>query len=158
MASTTSKLTLLLNHEIASVITAMRFNSKWAMVPRYYVSPFPVLPPPLPGADAPLLSSSCSCWLAVHGSSPCQPDCDDGDGRGEGQQPKGEVAGGGCDGGGLLLPQEEDRNEPNKYDDAFRSLRSEIFKHTGTQLGQCGGGNVGWGTLGDPDVRRGREG
>ncbi|PNW80894.1 hypothetical protein CHLRE_07g334100v5 [Chlamydomonas reinhardtii] len=51
--------TLLLNHEIASVITAMRHNAKWAMVPRYY---------------------------------------------------------------------EEDRNEPSKYDDAFRALRSEIFK------------------------------
>ncbi|KAG2488975.1 hypothetical protein HYH03_012417 [Edaphochlamys debaryana] len=51
---------LLLNHEIASVITAMRHNAKWAMVPRYY---------------------------------------------------------------------EEDRNEPSKYDDAFRALRSEIFKY-----------------------------
>lgn len=30
--------TLLLNHEIASVITAMRYNAKWAVVPRYYVS------------------------------------------------------------------------------------------------------------------------
>ncbi|GIL44250.1 hypothetical protein Vafri_1768 [Volvox africanus] len=52
--------TLLLNHEIASVITAMRHNAKWAMVPRYY---------------------------------------------------------------------EEDRNEPSKYDDAFRELRADIFKH-----------------------------
>ncbi|GLC38754.1 hypothetical protein PLESTM_000772100 [Pleodorina starrii] len=52
--------TLLLNHEIASVITAMRHNAKWAMVPRYY---------------------------------------------------------------------EEDRNEPSKYDDAFRELRAEIFRH-----------------------------
>ncbi|GFR51100.1 hypothetical protein Agub_g13429 [Astrephomene gubernaculifera] len=52
--------TLLLNHEIASVITAMRHNAKWAMVPRYY---------------------------------------------------------------------EEDRNEPSKYDDAFRALRSEIFTY-----------------------------
>lgn len=33
----TSRETLLLNHEIASVITAMRHNAKWAMVPRYYV-------------------------------------------------------------------------------------------------------------------------
>ncbi len=31
--------TLLLSHECASVITAMRYNSKWAVVPRYYVSP-----------------------------------------------------------------------------------------------------------------------
>ena len=36
--ASTSSLTLLLNHEIASVITAMRYNSKWAVVPRYYVS------------------------------------------------------------------------------------------------------------------------
>eukprot|EP00798_Chlamydomonas_sp_ICE-L_P006642 gene6642-3299_t len=55
------RLTLLLNHEIGAVETAMRFNSKWAVVPRYY---------------------------------------------------------------------EEDRNEPNKYDNAFRVLRSEIFKYT----------------------------
>ncbi|MEW5304445.1 MAG: hypothetical protein WDW36_007055 [Sanguina aurantia] len=56
----THRLTLLLNHEIASVITTMRFNSKWAGGTRY---------------------------------------------------------------------DEEDRNETNKYDEAFRSLRSEIFKH-----------------------------
>ena len=31
--------TLLLNHAVASVITAMRYNAKWAVVPRYYVSP-----------------------------------------------------------------------------------------------------------------------
>lgn len=34
----TNRLTLLLNHEIASVITTMRFNTKWAGGPRYYVS------------------------------------------------------------------------------------------------------------------------
>lgn len=33
-----SRLTLLLNHQIAAVITAMRYNSKWAVVPKYYVS------------------------------------------------------------------------------------------------------------------------
>jgi hypothetical protein len=32
------RLTLLLNHEIAAVETAMRSPSKWAVVPRYYVS------------------------------------------------------------------------------------------------------------------------
>jgi hypothetical protein len=31
-------LTLTLSHEISSVITAMRYNSKWAVVPKYYVS------------------------------------------------------------------------------------------------------------------------
>lgn len=60
------RLTLLLNHAAAEVITAMRYNSRWAVVPRYY---------------------------------------------------------------------EEDRNEPSKYDDAFRTLRSEIFKHQGIQPG-----------------------
>jgi hypothetical protein len=30
--------------------------------------------------------------------------------------------------------QDEDRNEPGKYDDAFRSLKAEIFKSTGVQL------------------------
>ncbi len=34
-----------------------------------------------------------------------------------------------------LCAQEEDRNEPGKYDDAFRSLRAEIFTHSG---GCCG--------------------
>lgn len=33
-----------------------------------------------------------------------------------------------------MLVQEEDRNETNKYDEAFRSLRSEIFKHNGEYL------------------------
>ncbi|KXZ43436.1 hypothetical protein GPECTOR_90g522 [Gonium pectorale] len=60
MPSSREAATLLLNHEISSVITAMRHNAKWAMVPRYY---------------------------------------------------------------------EEDRNEPSKYDDAFRALRAEIFKY-----------------------------
>jgi len=54
------QLTLLLSHEISAVITAMRYNSKWAVVPRYY---------------------------------------------------------------------EEDRNEPSRYDDAFRTLLSEIYLH-----------------------------
>lgn len=30
---------LLLNTEIAAVVTAMRQNSKWAVIPRYNVSP-----------------------------------------------------------------------------------------------------------------------
>lgn len=62
MAGGDHRLALLLNNAAAEVITAMRYNSRWQVVPRYY---------------------------------------------------------------------EEDRNEPNKYDDAFRNLRSEIFKHTG---------------------------
>ncbi|KAF5842997.1 hypothetical protein DUNSADRAFT_3125 [Dunaliella salina] len=57
---THEQLTLLLSHEISAVITAMRYNSKWAVVPRYY---------------------------------------------------------------------EEDRNEPSRYDDAFRTLLSEIYVH-----------------------------
>ncbi|EFJ51864.1 hypothetical protein VOLCADRAFT_87471 [Volvox carteri f. nagariensis] len=32
---------------------------------------------------------------------------------------------------GMFYLQEEDRNEPSKYDDAFRDLRAEIFKHHG---------------------------
>eukprot|EP00983_Pelagomonas_calceolata_P096485 1158132-Pelagomonas_calceolata.AAC.2 len=66
------QLTLLLSHEISAVITAMRYNSKWAVVPRYYVS-------------HPL--------------------------------------------------KEEDRNEPSRYDDAFRTLLSEIYLHEGAWVG-----------------------
>lgn len=33
--------------------------------------------------------------------------------------------------------QEEDQNEPNKYDDAFRMLRSEIYKHQGGHFKGC---------------------
>jgi hypothetical protein len=31
---------LLLNHAAAEVVTAMRYNSRWAVVPRYYVGFF----------------------------------------------------------------------------------------------------------------------
>jgi brefeldin A-resistance guanine nucleotide exchange factor 1 len=77
--------TLLLNHEIASVITAMRHNAKWAMVPRYYVSETAAL--------------ACIQREAHHR--------------------------------GRSFSQEEDCNEPSKYDDAFRELRAEIFKYHG---------------------------
>ncbi len=29
--------TLLLSHEVSNVLTAMRYNSRWAVVPAYYV-------------------------------------------------------------------------------------------------------------------------
>jgi hypothetical protein len=87
------ELRLLLNHEIASVITAMRQNAKWAVVPRYYVSPAALADSTAPGLLSPNPLSG-PRLLA-------------------------------------LLPQEEDRNEPSKYDDAFRSLRSDIFKYQG---------------------------
>ncbi len=92
--------TLLLTHEISSVLTAIRYTSRWSLVSSYYVSH----------------RSQRPGTARVSGAGPGSP--------GARQVPVTASK-------PFLCPQEEERSEPNKYDDAFRALKREIYRYGG---------------------------